>query len=53
MEHKDHKKPKDCGECAHFGIISVSTIFPSLCERNYLWFQCGGNFGYIKEKEDS
>jgi hypothetical protein len=27
------------------------TMFPSLCKRNYLWFQCGGKFGYKKQRE--
>ena len=43
-----HIKPKDCFECGHFGELSKIIEFPSLCKRNYLWFECGGKFGYKK-----
>lgn len=44
----EHMKPSNCNECSNFGI-SEKTVFPSLCKENYLWFQCGGKFGYKLE----
>ena len=46
-----HIKPEHCKECGNFGVTKI-TMFPSLCKRNYLWFQCGGKFGYKKEREN-
>lgn len=48
-----HIKPLHCGECGNQGVSDITT-FPSLCKRNYLWFQCNGEFGYeieVKEKD--
>lgn len=45
---EDVKRPKDCFECKFFGIISVITTFPSLCEKNLLWLGCGGKEGIKK-----
>ncbi len=44
------QKPKDCFECKYFGengehIISGKAHFPSLCEKDLLWFNCLGNKG--------
>lgn len=53
MKHQEHIKPNDCTECSNFGISKL-TKFPSLCKRNYAWFECGGKFGYkIPIEEDT
>ena len=44
----EHTKPSSCKECGNLGISEL-TVFPSLCKRNYLWFECGGKFGYKQE----
>lgn len=43
-------KPKDCPECVYFGangehIKSGKAHFPSLCEKDLMWFQCKGKQG--------
>ncbi len=50
------QKPKDCSECRFFGkngehLITGKAHFPSLCEKDLLWFICKGNEG-VKAKED-
>ena len=47
-------KPKDCSECQYFGangehLASGKAHFPSLCEKDLLWFNCKGNDGMKKE----
>ncbi|KKN33216.1 hypothetical protein LCGC14_0806110 [marine sediment metagenome] len=44
------QKPKDCSECRFFGkngehLITGKAHFPSLCEKDLLWFICKGNEG--------
>lgn len=46
------EKPEDCFECESFGKISVKTVFPSLCEKNLLWFQCVGKKGIKHQKKN-
>ena len=46
-------KPNSCFECKFFGengehIISGKAHFPSLCEKDLLWFKCGGKQGEKK-----
>lgn len=45
-----NEKPKDCSECVYFDaygkhIISGKAHFPSLCEKDLLWFDCKGKEG--------
>lgn len=52
MEEKRIKqKPKSCFECISFGKIGIETVFPSLCEKNLLWFKCIGKEGIKGEKK--
>ncbi len=48
-----NEKPKDCFECVFFGedgehLIGGRAHFPSLCEKDLLWFKCGGKYGLKK-----
>lgn len=48
-------KPIDCSECIYFGengehLISGKSHFPSLCEKDLLWFNCKGNEGLKRKK---
>lgn len=47
------EKPISCFECEYFGVISEITVFPSLCEKNWLWFDCHGNYGVKKERKEN
>jgi len=49
-----NEKPKDCFECIFFDengkhLKSGKAHFPSLCEKDLLWFKCGGKYGLKKE----
>ena len=48
-----NEKPKSCFECEYFEKISEITVFPSLCEKNWIWPECHGDYGGKKEKEGS
>lgn len=48
----EEKKPVDCFKCGYFGVehlLSGKAQFPSLCEKNRLWFECKGKYGVIKD----
>jgi len=52
----EEEKPKDCFECVYFGengehILSGKAHFPSLCEKDWLWFNCNGEYGVRKGNE--
>lgn len=45
-------KPKNCYECKFFGannLLEGKSTFPSLCEKNLLWFNCKGKKGIKNE----
>lgn len=51
------KKPKDCPDCVYFGtngehIISGKAHFPSLCEKDLMWFQCNGKQGVKNDNKN-
>ncbi len=48
-------KPKDCFECVFFGAVNLLlgiSSFPSLCQKDLLWFNCKGEKGVKKEDPD-
>ena len=52
----ENNKPKDCYECQFFDengkhLKSSKAHFPSLCEKNLLFFNCKGKQGLIKTKD--
>ena len=57
MYQEEEKRPRDCFECKFFGkngehIKSGKAHFPSLCEKNLLFFKCKGKQGERKFLEE-
>ena len=53
MPSEENERPKDCFECVFFGkngehLISGKAHFPSLCEKDLLFFKCRGKQGVKK-----